>query len=1098
MKKFLLLLPFLLFTLLCSAQDKIPQIDFDTIIKKVRVKANAGAYDEAVQLLDQINKNDSTYCSLLVSKSFYLLTQKKFDAAIAATEEGLQTDCYDLHSSFYINQVVIHIRQENYEAAIRSCDVGLERFPQNKTLLYNKAVAYEGMGKIKEAVALYQHTMAIDPWYRKPYLQLGNIAYRQELMAQALMCFNMYLLLEPDADGAFNTLKSLNNIVQSKNEHTKDPKLELSPDDGAFEDIDLILTNRLALNEGYQTGNEIDVALTKQNHALIESLDGFSANDGFWDRKFVPFYQWVRDQGHFNDFTYTLCYSIENETYKKIVNKKFDEIQSFYESARQRWKAIMANDLVTEGGTQKTLTHYFEDGYLQGIGETKAETLYGPWQLFNQSGRKTADGSFNENGNRDGDWTFYNDKGERSETVVYEDGVLNGPNLVYFPNGRLKISANYANDQLDGEYRYYSDKGALLQRKYFKNGALDGPYRAYHKVGEPLLQTEAEYVAGDIKDTYNEYFATGSPRSVINFSDGQAHGPELKYYSNGAVELDMMSANGEAEGSYKIFHPNGNPKEVGQTSNGNYAGSWKTYYSTGVIESEYSYGDNGTIDGDYHYYDTDGKLNYTFVYRKGELIAYTYFDKDGGIIEQNRKKGGEFYYKGYSPQGALVTEGLYDIKGGKVGEWKYYANGILTDKGTYKDNLLQGAYTSYFPNGDIRAISNYTNDSLQGYSASYFPNGKIKRQGWNKDGRAHGEWISHYPDGGISEVNFFHKDQLHGVQKLFSGNGVLYKTSTYAYGEPVKETYYDAQGQEHFSFTNDNEQTKYEVTYRHYNGKPSVTFNYVNGIRHGAYVSFDFYGTKISEGEYLNGELHGPLKLYHDNGQLKTEANFLNGELDGPFKSYHENGSRQEVYQYANGQLVGEVFDYHENGVLLAKNVYVDGKRHGRREDYDPNGKLQLTRYYDYGRLIGYGYLGTDGEEIPMVPLTNESGRVTTYYDNGKVSREMEYQNGYLINDFKEYYYSGQLYEQATFVEGDYHGKYIEYHENGSLKTEHTYVYDLLHGGSKTYHENGKLKKERTFKNDVQEGPSKEYDANGTLIKEETYFNGEIVSSQSH
>lgn len=130
------------------------------------------------------------------------------------------------------------------------------------------------------------------------------------------MCFNMYLLLEPDADNAFTILNSLDNIVKSKNENSRDSKIMLSEDDNSFEEIDLVLTNRIALNTNYKTGNEIDIALIRQNHALLQQLKDFSGNNGFWDTKFIPFYKWIQDNGYFDIFSYTIIsFEFHNNTY---------------------------------------------------------------------------------------------------------------------------------------------------------------------------------------------------------------------------------------------------------------------------------------------------------------------------------------------------------------------------------------------------------------------------------------------------------------------------------------------------------------------------------------------------------------------------------------------------------------------------------------------------------------------------------------------------------------------------------------------------------------------------------------------------------------
>ncbi|MDC6367180.1 MULTISPECIES: hypothetical protein [Flavobacteriaceae] len=1098
MKKYLLLLSTLFFSLLSSAQEKIPFIDYDSVSEKVGEAIEKGEYEKTVDYLEKISKNDSTYCSVMVTKSYYLMAQKKYDEAIAVTDEGLGSSCYDLHSSFYVNKVASLLGQDKNQEALEICELGLKRFPQNKTLWYNKGVCLEKTDKWEEAVNAYQETILLDPFYKNVYLKLGDICYKQELISQALMSYNMYLLIEPDASNAFNLLKFLNTTVQSKNKHEKNPDINISKDDESFEEIDLIINNRVALNEKYETGNEIDIALIRQNHALMESLKNFSGNGGFWDTKFVPYYQWIVNQGLFDAFSYTLSYSIENETYAKVIEKKIDDIQEFFDQSKQKWADIVKNNTIQQNGKLETLTYYFEDGYTKGIGQTKNNVVVGPWELFNNKGRLTAKGTFNSDGSRDGEWIFYNSHGKIKESAQYIDGKLNGKNFLYHENGKLNVHANYKNDNLEGEYLLYNKNGALQQKKHFKNGELDGEFYSYHDVGEELLKSQALYVNGSIKGKYTKYFPTGTISSEISFKDGKAHGQETKYYLNGALDTDLNSKNGFVDGYYKLFYPNGSPKEVGQTSEGNYVGHWQTYYSDNTVESDFNYNDKSETDGEYKYYDVDGKLHYIFEYRHGEFIAYKYFDKEGNIIEENRKKGGEFYYKGYSPYGKIKSEGLYDIKGGKKGKWKYYSShGVLTDEGTYQDDKLQGEYKAYYTDGGLMSIAQYKNDTLNGYYVNYYKSGKINRQGWYKDNNTHGEWRSYAPDGVVTEVNFYHKGLLHGEQLLFSGKGLKTQASIYNYGNQIKDVYYDMDGKVSYTINYEKEEKKYELIYQHLNKKPSTKTTYVNGVLHGPFTFFDFYGRKRSEGNYLNGKLHGKLTWYHDNGNIETVANYVYGELEGDYIYYYEDGTLDTKNHYSSGKLQKDVIGYYKNGTIKNKGEFYDDERHGRRETYCPAGKLQLVRFYDNGRLKGYSYLDENSKELPMIPIENETGKMLTYYDNGKVSRDIEYKNGNLINVYKEYYYSGQLLEEIHYAKGEIDGKRVEYFSNGNIKKERQYQLGNLNGVVREYYENGNLKKEETYLHNIKEGVSKKYDENGKLILEEVYFDGDIISSTS-
>ncbi len=1092
--KYQIVFLFLFFCLSNYAQEKLNFIDYDSVYEKATKSSGEGNFEKAIEHLDKISKNDSTYCSVLVSKSYFLVNLKKYDEAIALVDQGLESNCDDIHADFYVNKSVALLNQGKHKDATDTCNEGLGRFPQNKTLLYNKAVALEGLDKIEEAAALYQRVIILDPFYRKPYLNLGNIYYKQELLSQALMCFNMYLLIEPDADNAFSVLKSLNNIVKSKNENSKKPDIKLSIDDDSFEEIDLILNNKIALNAKYDTGNEIDIALTRQNHALLHSLKDFSGNGGFWDNKFVTYYKWVQKNDFFNVLSYTLAYSIENEDYKKIVSKKEDEIVEFFDLSKQKWLEIVTNN----NSEKKDLTYFYEDGYTKGIGKMKGDNFIGLWDLYNEKGRLMGKGGFNSNGARDGDWVWYNARNKKKETAQYVNGKLNGANNYYFENGRQKVISNYKNDNLDGEYDVYNENGALRQKRFFKDGKLDGPYTSYHSIGEKLVESRAVYNNGNVKGSYQEFSPMGTLSAEIHFEDGKANGKEIRYYLNGELSLDLLSKNGLVDGYYKKFYPNGQTKEVGLTSEGNYVGDWQTFYSTSTLESDYKFNQKGEIDGEYRFYDVDGKLHYIFEYRNDEFIAYKYFDKDGNVLSENRKKGGEFYFTGLSPEGKVLTEGLYDIKGGKKGVWKYYTRyGHLKDEGLYDENKLHGVYKTYYPHGQLESMSDYKNDTLQGYYAFYHKNGKLRKQGWYKDNNLHGELFSYNLGGTITEINFYHRGQLHGEQLLFSGNGIKTQRSIYYYGRQMKDIYYDANGNVSCVIDYDNDEKEYELVFKNYNNKPSTTLVYVNGVKHGVYSYFDFYGRKVTEGQYLNGKLHDKMIWYHENGNLETEVNYVYGELDGAYIDYYEDGTIESKHHYSLGKLHGEGITYYKDGTIKSKDEYHYNERFGRRENYCSSGNLQLVRFYEHGRLIGYSYLDENSEEIPMIPIEDETSKIVSYYNNGKISRELEYKDGYLHHVYKEYFFSGQLKEEKYYDNRELEGNMTEYFPNGNIKKEQQYISGNINGIAKEYFDNGNLKKEETYLYDIKEGITRKYNETGKLILEETYFDGNIFTSIS-
>jgi tetratricopeptide (TPR) repeat protein len=290
--KLLLLATLFSFSILFS-QDKIEYIDFEEINENILEYSEQKDYVSIIQQLDRINKNDSIYNSTLLTKSYYLIQLEKFEEVIKVADEGLSDEKSAIRNSFMINKGLALAELKRYDEAVNVYDEALKETPKSYLLLYNKAIALEGLKKYDEAVQLYKESIKINPFYPRSHLRLGNICLRQDKTAQGLMCINMYLLLYPDGENSFSILNSINEAVSGKLNREEISGLKVSIDDESFEEIDLILNGRIALNEKYKIDNDITIAYVKKNHALFEKLKNYKVNGGFWDINYVPFYKWI-------------------------------------------------------------------------------------------------------------------------------------------------------------------------------------------------------------------------------------------------------------------------------------------------------------------------------------------------------------------------------------------------------------------------------------------------------------------------------------------------------------------------------------------------------------------------------------------------------------------------------------------------------------------------------------------------------------------------------------------------------------------------------------------------------------------------------------
>ena len=196
---------------LTNAQDKIPFIDYAEIQLQIAESSKKKDHTKTLELINKINKNDSMYFPLLTTKPYYLLQLKRFEEAIKVADEGIKSNYKNSKVFFYINKGVALTNLKKHDLALENYNDGIKKYPKNYVLWFNKAVVLESKGLLNDAIIAYQEAITLNPLNRKPHLQMGTIFYKQNRISQALMCYNIYILLDPNSQGAFTILEKLEN-----------------------------------------------------------------------------------------------------------------------------------------------------------------------------------------------------------------------------------------------------------------------------------------------------------------------------------------------------------------------------------------------------------------------------------------------------------------------------------------------------------------------------------------------------------------------------------------------------------------------------------------------------------------------------------------------------------------------------------------------------------------------------------------------------------------------------------------------------------------------------------------------------------------------
>jgi antitoxin component YwqK of YwqJK toxin-antitoxin module len=123
----------------------------------------------------------------------------------------------------------------------------------------------------------------------------------------------------------------------------------------------------------------------------------------------------------------------------------------------------------------------------------------------------------------------------------------------------------------------------------------------------------------------------------INYLNDKKHGLSTRYYPHSGTIMEQAEYfDGRLHGGYKKFFYTGALKTEGDYDYNKRDGYWVNYYhTTGEISSEGNYV-KGKKDGDWKFYDSKGKIKYTYTYKLGVLVA-----KNGVSLEELKKQENE-------------------------------------------------------------------------------------------------------------------------------------------------------------------------------------------------------------------------------------------------------------------------------------------------------------------------------------------------------------------------------------------------------------------------------------------------------------------------
>ena len=216
------------------------------------------------------------------------------------------------------------------------------------------------------------------------------------------------------------------------------------------------------------------------------------------------------------------------------------------------------------------------------VGHAIYQELHGEKDIIEESSQGDTVKSFhvvkiNSEWIRNGPCDFRDHQGTLLRMGYYRLGKREGK-WRSFENGKLKVVAEYQNDQRNGDYQIFYESGNVRVRGRCANGREEGPWTVY--------------------------FEDGSVLSITNYLHGLKEGLYREFYANSAISKSGVFRNDQYDSVWIVLNPEGFVAERRIYSKNDLL-RYESLRKTGVPKRIVMYGSNGNISID-RYLDEKG------------------------------------------------------------------------------------------------------------------------------------------------------------------------------------------------------------------------------------------------------------------------------------------------------------------------------------------------------------------------------------------------------------------------------------------------------------------------------------------------------------
>jgi Tfp pilus assembly protein PilF len=349
MKNLYLIFAGLLWVSDLSAQNKIP---IDSLLNQGVQLHDAGKYEEAIALYDQILKQDPDHLLALSEKALSAISIGQYEQAMTCSQKAIEKHpgSKNLRSA-YVTYGNACDASGMPEKALEVYAEGLKKFPDHFQLYFNQGVTQAGQKQYEAAITSFQQAVRIKPTHASSHNGIARLEYGLGHKIPALLAFMRFLCLEQLSKRAGENIATLDKILIANVAKRDDNNIQITLDAESLKDtlirennfkileVSLALSAAADFTDEYQKETRIE-RLNRKIELFCSTLHTAQKDQkGFYWTYYAPYFIEMQEQKQVSTFVYIALAGTKDKAVDAWLQSHKDEINAFFDwSEAYAWK----------------------------------------------------------------------------------------------------------------------------------------------------------------------------------------------------------------------------------------------------------------------------------------------------------------------------------------------------------------------------------------------------------------------------------------------------------------------------------------------------------------------------------------------------------------------------------------------------------------------------------------------------------------------------------------------------------------------------------------------------------------------------------------